>query len=391
MRNINYNELKKMFQLLGPQECGKQLSESLQKRELSPEDFSIRELAEVTLGNSQVRQMDPRNSGVSRPLTEAGEGLMPEAFSTITGEIIQSKIMESYQQEAFAVSRKITTISTKLDGELIPGTSGINPSQLELTPGMPYHNVGFTEKYVETPRTTKRGLIVPVTREAIFFDRTHLILQRASEVGEILGLDKEKRILRLVLGLDNNYLPDDTSAAVDTYQVDGDWTNELTTPLEDWESVDTAEQLFAEMIDPSTGEPILIGGLDVLVMPANRHNANRIFNATGISYTSDGAATATIAPNPLGNYSVVSSRLAYRQLAADDAISDEQAKQYWFIGDFKKTFSYMENWPITVTQSAIGSEAEFTHDIFVRYKASERGAAVVVNPRYCIRSTGSGS
>ena len=65
---------------------------------------------------------------------------------------------------------------------------------------MPYPNVGLSEDYIETPSTTKHGFIVPVTREAIFFDRTHLILQRAAEVGEVLGLHKEKRLIDLVIG-----------------------------------------------------------------------------------------------------------------------------------------------------------------------------------------------
>ena len=48
---------------------------------------------------------------------------------------------------------------------------------------MPYPHLGFGEDYIETPSTTKRGFIVPVTKEAIFFDRTHLILSRAAEAG----------------------------------------------------------------------------------------------------------------------------------------------------------------------------------------------------------------
>jgi hypothetical protein len=51
----------------------------------------------------------------------------------------------------------------------------------------------------------------------------------------------------------------------------------------------------------------------------------------------------------------------------------------------------MENWPITVVQSPANSDAEFTQDIVVRFKASERGAAAVLNPRYVVRSTGSGA
>ena len=49
------------------------------------------------------------------------------------------------------------------------------------------------------------------------------------------------------------------------------------------------------------------------------------------------------------------------------------------------------NWPITVTQSPLGSEADFNQDIVVRFKASERGAAAVVNPRYVVKSTGAAS
>ena len=48
----------------------------------------------------------------------------------------------------------------------------------------------------------------------------------------------------------------------------------------------------------------------------------------------------------------------------------------------------MENWPITVTQAPVGSEAEFNNDVVLRFKASERGAAAVINPRYVVKNTG---
>lgn len=48
----------------------------------------------------------------------------------------------------------------------------------------------------------------------------------------------------------------------------------------------------------------------------------------------------------------------------------------------------MENWPITVAQSAQNSEADFNNDVVVRFKASERGAAAVLNPRYVVKCTG---
>ena len=89
----------------------------------------------------------------------------------------------------------------------------------------------------------------------------------------------------------------------------------------------------------------------------------------------------------MGNYRVEESRLAYRRIVAS-GVAAADAKKWWFMGDFRKAFAYMENWPITVTQSPVNSEAEFNSDIVVRFKASERGAAAVINPRYVVKNAG---
>ncbi len=316
------------------------------------------------------------------------------AFSNITGQIVYSSILEAYTQEAFVVSKLVSTIPTRFDGEKIPGIGRIGDEAAEVRPGMPYPSVGLSEDYIETPSTTKHGFIVPVTREAIFFDRTHLILQRAAEVGEVLGLNKEKRLLDLVLGTANNYKWKGT--AYNTYYGpadNGPWVNVIDEELVDWTDIDAAEQLFADILDPSTGEPVLVQPNTVLVMPAYRHAANRVLKATEIIYSSTATAdghTMTTAANPMGPYQVAESRLAYRRIIA--AGNDPAAaKRWWFLGDFAKAFAYMENWPITVTQAPSNSEAEFNQDIVLRFKASERGAAAVINPRYVVKSTGAQS
>jgi hypothetical protein len=377
-----------MYDAGGAQKTVRHLQEALQKGELKPEDFSVRELAEATLGGERVRQMDPRCGSA---VLEAGDGVDVTAFSNITGQIVQSKILEAYRQEAFVVSKLVDTIPTRFDGERIPGIGRLGDGTAEVPPGMPYPSLGFGEDYIDTPQTTKRGFIVPVTREAIFFDRTNLILQRAAEVGEVLGLNKEKQLLDLLLGVTNNYrwkgVSYNTYSAGTGAAPDGNWTNTLTEELVDWTDVDAAEQLFADILDPSTGEPVLIRATTVLVTPAYRHAAHRVFRAAEITYTAAGSPTATTAANPLGNYAIVESRLAYRRIiAAGQAAA--AAKKWWFIGDFRRAFAWMENWPITVTQSPANSEAEFNQDIVVRFKASERGAAAVINPRYVVKSTG---
>lgn len=385
--NIKYREIKRRVELDGAAHTVRHLCESLQQQKLRPEDFSLRDLAEALVpdGHEWVRTLDPRSAGGVN-LLEAGDGVDATAFLNVASQVIYSKIMDAYQQEAFVVSKLVSTIPTRLDGEKIPGVTGIADQVQEIHPGMPYPHLGFGEDYIETPATTKRGFIVPVTREAIFFDRTYLVLSRAAEVGEVLGLNKEKRLLDLALGLTNNY----KWRGVDhlTYKTSGEWVNELAdNELIDWTDVDAAEQLFADILDPHTGEPVLVSANTVLVMPAYRHAAHRIFNAPEIRYTGAGAATETVAANPLGNYQVVESRLAYRRLLAA-GLDPAEAKKLWLVGDFQKAFAYMENWPITVTQSPANSEADFNNDIVVRFKASERGAAAVLNPRFVVRCAG---
>ncbi len=384
---IKIRELKRRYEMDGPQRTIVHLTEALKQGHLRAGDFSIRDLAEglVSDGHEWVRTMDPRSAGGVNVL-EAGEGVDVTAFLNVTSQVIYSKIMEAYTQEAFVVSKLVDTIPTRLDGEKIPGIAGLGAQADAIHPGMPYPNLGFGEDYIETPSTTKRGFIVPVTKEAIFFDRTHLVLSRAAEVGELLGLNKEKRLIDLVIGATNNYKWLGTT--YNTYQASAPWINVKTSnELVDWTNVDVAEQLFADILDPNTGEPVLLQANTVLVMPAYRHAANRVFNALEVRYNPASSATTTLAANPLGNYQVQESRLAYRRvIASGQAAAD--AKKWWFLGDFKKAFAYMENWPITVTQSAQNSEADFNQDIVVRFKASERGAAAVLNPRYVVKNTG---
>jgi hypothetical protein len=329
--------------------------------------------------------LDPRSAG-SVNLLEAGDGVDTTAFLNITGQVIYSKIMEAYKQEAFVCSKLVETIPTRMDGEKIPGIGRIADKIEEVAPGMPFPHLGFSEDYIETPSTTKRGFIVPVTKEAIFFDRTHLVLSRAAEVGEVLGLNKEKRILDLVIGATNNYKWKGT--VFNTYQISSPWINHITSnELVDWTNLDAAEQLFAEILDPNTGEPVLVRGSTLLVTPAYRHAAHRIVNATQLTFSEDGTPTTTFFSNPLGNFRVFDSRLMYRRILAS-GVAATDARKWFFMGDFRRAFAYMENWPITVTQAPRGSDAEFSSDIVLRFKASERGAAAVLNPRYVIKSTG---
>src|SRR5262245_25951649 len=308
--SLNYRELKRRYELDGADQTVRHLTEALGAGDLRAEEFSIRDLAEALVpdGREWVRLLDPRSAGGVSVL-ESSDGVDVTAFLNIAGQVIYSKIMEAYTQEAFVVSKLVDTIPTRLDGEKIPGISRVIDSIEEVGPGMPYPHLGFGDDYIETPSTTKRGFIVPVTKEAIFFDRTHLVLARAAEVGEVLGLNKEKRLIDLVIGVTNNYKWKGTT--YNTYQTATPWINTLATnELVDWTNVDKAEQLFADILDPNTGEPVLVRGTTILVTPAYRYAAHRVFYGTELKFTATGSTTTTVAANPLSGYRVYDSRLA---------------------------------------------------------------------------------
>src|SRR5262245_29195105 len=119
--SIKYRELKRRYELDGPRKTVEHLNEALREQHLRPEDFSIRDLAETLIpeGHAWVRQLDPRSAG-SVQVLEA-DGVDVTAFLNVTGQVIYSRIMQAYTQEAFVMSRLVDTIPTRLDGEKIPG------------------------------------------------------------------------------------------------------------------------------------------------------------------------------------------------------------------------------------------------------------------------------
>jgi hypothetical protein len=285
----------------------------------------------------------------------------------------------------FIADQVSTTVQTQFSGEKIPGISGIGDVADTVRENDPYPLAGVGQDYIETPETTKRGFIVPVTKEAIFFDRTGILLQRAGDVGYWLGVNKEKRVLDVALGIVNNYKR--KSLSIDTYSdVSGshDWDNLAgSNALVDWTDIENAELLFDAITDPNTGEPIMLDPSTIIVPTALVHTARRIVNATEIQHVQGSKDVTEIgirtrSANPLRSYAILSNQ--YVKLRTSSAST-------WFLGDFKRAFSYMENWGVTTIAAPANSEMEFTHDIVQRYKVSERGVAAVTEPRRVVKCT----
>ncbi len=379
-RAINYDSVKRFYEIDPLRTCD-DLLEGIEQRHLRAEEFSLRQLFEslVPNGGELIRTLDPRQPGGVN-LLEAGGAVDMSAFSNITGQIVYSKVLEAFEDPAFLWPHLVSSTPTPFNGEKIAGIGRLGDEAESIAEAQPYPLAGLSEEYVETPKTTKTGMIVPITKEAIFFDQTGTILSRAAEVARWLGVRKEKRVLDVVLGVTNTYKRNGTTT--NTYLASGAYVNlKAANGLTDWTNVEGAELLFDAMSDPNTGEPIAVKADALIVPTALKHTARRILRAEFVEQVDNQANADTVrttSGNPLPPYSVLSSPYVKQRTGSDTT---------WFFGQPRKAFAYMENWPITVVQAPSNSEAEFTQDIVMRYKVSERGAVAVVEPRGMVKST----
>lgn len=363
---------------------------SLSRGELKGEDFSIKNLFESFIPDGRAI-LDEWQAGGEVTLTEAAGAVSATTFANITGQIVYNELLQSYESEAFTFTNMIPVVQTMFDGEKIAGVGGIGDQAEIVTEGKQYPMVGLNEDWIRTPHTVKRGMIVPITKEAIFFDRTALILERAKEVGEMLGVNKEIRAIDCVIDENttaHRYQWRDSTYA--TYQATTPWINSKTSnALENWSNVDAVEQLFAQIVDPNTGLPIIINADTLIVNWELRNLAEQILGASALyrltgGYATSGNLNQRSSPNMIGNipglspkYNIVSSRFMKSRTNTDTD---------WFLGQPSKAFRYMQNFPLTVVQAPPNSPDEFNRDIVQQFKASERGAFATKDPRFMAKS-----
>ncbi len=367
------------------------ITEAIESGEFDLREYSITEAFKglVEDGRDVHEALDPRRAWTSEAAVNTS------LFSYITKAVIGQKVMNSFNLEDFVLSRLIPTETSRIQGEVVPGMTWIGDKGEIVAEGDLYPTVTFSEDWVRMPIAFKHGMIIPITREAVFFDRTGLILKMAGMIGEWLGLQKEKEIADTIIdnprgsstgGKGNRFEWRGTQYA--TYDTGTNWTNSASNQLDNYTDIENAEKLFDRMLDPYTGEPIVIGGTrTMLVQPAKAYKARALSDATEIR---DGSDPLTVRRNPYTGLTIASSRILYRRIVnggnAGVAVSESNADQYWYWGDFGRAFHWHEHWPLIVEQQGAGSFWDFTQDILVSYKARYFGTAATDQPRYMVRS-----
>lgn len=391
-RCINYRELAQQVKHLGRAKAVRNLTEALAEKHLRPEDFRIRELCEAFMGREFVQNLHPK-SGRYVSLQEAdGSAVAYGHFSNITGQIFFTMTKSAYENEEFVFSKVVPNKPTELmDIEKIPGITGIGDEASTVNEGDPYPFAGVSEDYQEVGAKLKRGFIVPVTKEAIFGDRTGFLLERCRKGGYWMGVNKEKRIIDALI--DENTRAASIAAgghryhwkgtSYGSYQSSTPWANIKTSnALVDWTDVEGAELLLAAMVDPYTGEPILVKPTHIVVTPQNLHTARRIIGATNVQLHSGGYATSgnlvdTHSPNTLDTYQILTSRLLAARAATDTD---------WWFGAPGEAVAYFENWGITPEEAPANSPDAFLRDIVNQFKISEKGDPFVMEPRVMVEN-----
>ena len=328
--------------------------------------WSLRQLFEqfVPDGREAANMLRP-SSGGGYQIQESAELVDTSQFANIIGQIMYTATLQGFNMPGLIGDQLVEVIQTQFSGERIPGVGRLGDDLDIVNEGGEYPNAVLGEEYVDTPETIKRGLILNVTREAIYFDRTGVLMSECGRVGERVGVNREKRIIDVVTGISTVYRRNG-SAAVATYAAD----NTVTNTLADWTSIDTVAQKFNALTDPVTGEPISIDIKTIVVPKALEMLANRIMTATMTRQATNTGNNQTYVNgnSVMGSPSVLTGQYVKQRTASDST---------WFAGDPKAAFVYMQNWPLTVTQSDENSEVGFTRDIVARFKATERGAAGV--------------
>ena len=369
-----------------------QFAELTESGKLGIGDFSIRDLAEAFLGTSW-------ESGYNRAslpsgdvdLRESGTPVSSSVFPQIAGQLLLSTVRKQFDVEASVFSPLVETIESQIKGtEVVPSVTNIAPGDAQLVQeAQEYPTVGVSEETFRLPAKEKKGFIIELTKEAIHFDKTNLLVQQAQKIGAALGAVKENSIIDCLVGATNNYVRN--GVASNTYLTAGVINNQSSLPLTDWTDIDAALRLWEDLLDPNTSEPLAGYPKHLVVTPAKLRTARRIVTATQTRSDENQAlgtrSEVTIGGNPVSDLglTVLSSIRLYRRILAGPEPVAATARDGWFLGDIGEAVCWLSCFPLTVMQQSPDSPAAFSRDVAMRFKSSMLGVAAVKEKRRILR------
>lgn len=376
---------------------------------LDPQSFSLRDLAEVMLGeNYEAKMRSPRWATACSLQEEAallednGAGAVAasqfadiNAFTAVVSGLLEISVMDGWENPDFIMDQIMPDVPTRMfDGRKVIGTTRLGDVAEPRYPGNPTKRAGFSERWITQPRTVENALACEVTQEAVYLDLTGEVLEQANAVGDWIRWRKEMRCIDCFIGVTNTYSYNGTS--YNTYLSNSTWNNALTgNELLFWEQVQTVELAFRDMTDPATGLRVKIVPDSMYVNQEKLYTAQAILGATELEYRGIPGSTSANQDirrfgNVLRNYKLFTSPLVYQRMtdASGLNLSTTNAGKYWYVWDSKKPpFKYASNWPLRVQQAAPNQVDLIDRGIVLYVKADERGVPMVYEPRRIAQST----
>ena len=409
---MHRTDLTGLIDSLGPAAFYEKTRELLTAGTLSPDDFSLRRLAEacglfggagdrgVADGLAALREAAAGPTGgpdrsTAALLAEQAPGARTDLFRVVTAELLARKVAEGYDAAAGLIGDSLVTVvkATGRGAKIAGFTATAGP--VEVPEGHDYEESTFAEKFV-TSEESKNGRILSVTEELIAFDQTGEVFRRALRLGEGLRQERERTIVRAVADAEPGkpvYRPNGVGEAL--YAADGSNRNLIgpanatspdhadAVPLADWAALDAARAYRAtEVLDDRVdGErrPVLAPATQVLVPESLAGTARGIVEATEIRRTAaDG--TVAVSGNPHRRLEVLSSPFLDELGAA--------GRRDWYLGDFKKQFVWTEVWPVQTFLQRSDGPAAFERDVALRVKARYFGGVSATDTAFVTKVIG---
>lgn len=377
-----------------------EMTHLLEEGQTKPSDFSIQDLfIHLIDGGQELCNNWARADKKGQLVTEGATAVDTADFSRITGQIVFSAILKSYKLATGISDRLVTPFpSVFLDTEKVPGIAATADQYADPIPqGHPYPLVGMSATDILLPAAEKRGGIIPITREAIIADRTGKLLQEAATVGKGMGLNKEKRIIRVFIGAVNPYVFKG-EARVTYHDTAMGFDNEAVDTLVDFTDIRNLDELFHAMSDPTNNEPLDVSPTTIVCGDELAWQARSIVRNVQVREGNITAAPAIQGVNE-GNripydLEIIHNEFLIRELILGDGeggldtSTRDKANAYWFFGNPKAAFVYKEIWTLTTEEAPMNNEEQFRSDIWHRVKVSEMGVPGVLEPRVIIRCDG---
>lgn len=209
-----------------------------------------------------------------------------------------------------------------------------------------------------------------LTKEAIFFDKTGQLMDRARELGMEGARFREEIILRKVTDIDGDAL--DGSALYTSPNDNLLTTNPLGTP--GWENTHT--NLLEKKDDGPEQKPVWVMGDRpfMLVAPNLWTKAEKLRQAE--------AAPGSFEQNLQNDPNLA--RNMY-DIVLNPYLA--QGTTDWYYGSFKRQFRWEEVWPLeTFTRVGQDTEEGFNRDIIQQFKVSLFGGCGAVDTRFVVKN-----